>query len=164
MVSSVVGDAAPEGWRCVPFEHVGPIRFGMGLAELATVMAELGYISEGSVLLQPHGPLTHQVRYRSPDHAWPLGEAVTVYHHELAGVAAVAVDALSGPQVYLDGIPLVGRAPSEVTEQVHRYAEERGMVPCFSNEGDAAVGVGAAGAGPARRGRAEVAGVPGGEV
>ncbi|MFF7928715.1 hypothetical protein ACFZDP_48080 [Streptomyces mirabilis] len=50
----------------------------------------------------------------------------------------MAVDAMCGPQVLLDGLGLVGQVPSEFTVQVFDYVTERGMSPTLSVEGDAA--------------------------
>ncbi|WP_234341722.1 hypothetical protein [Streptomyces sp. NRRL S-646] len=60
-----------------------------------------------------------------------------VYSRKSGDLAAVAVDALCGPQVCIDGLRLVGRVPSELAEQLHGYGENHGMVPTVSVEGDA---------------------------
>ncbi len=59
-------------------------------------------------------------------------------HEESGGLACVVIDALCGPLVSMDGMQLVGRVPSELTDQFHDYQEGRGMSPMISVEGDAA--------------------------
>ncbi|MET7519717.1 hypothetical protein ABZS88_41360 [Streptomyces sp. NPDC005480] len=67
--------------------------------------------------------------------------AVAVYYKESGGLACVVVDALCGPLVSMDGMQLVGRVPSELTDEFHDYQEGRGMSPMISVEGDAATGI-----------------------
>ncbi|MFE1290667.1 hypothetical protein [Streptomyces sp. NPDC058751] len=72
---TAVDDAERPQWDLVPYESVGPLRFGMSLEDLA----------------------------------------------------AVAVDALRGPQVRVGGVRLIGRVPSQLEEEFVRYAEGRGL-------------------------------------
>ncbi|BFO16392.1 hypothetical protein SHKM778_27800 [Streptomyces sp. KM77-8] len=46
----------------------------------------------------------------------------TYYDQETQTLAAVAVDACRGPQVSLDGVPLVGRLPSELEPWIEKTA------------------------------------------
>ena len=46
----------------------------------------------------------------------------TYYDQETQTLAAVAVDACRGPQVSLDGVPLVGRLPSELEPWIEKIA------------------------------------------
>ncbi|WP_405996094.1 hypothetical protein [Streptomyces sp. NBC_00986] len=133
---SVVDDAERAQWNFVPFETVGPLRFGMSVEEVATAMSAQDFASTHSSMSRPHGALVQQVGFRSKD-APQYAEAVTAYCRKSGDLAAVAVDALFGPQVSLDGLRLVGRVPSELTGQLHGYSEVRGMVPTVSVEGDA---------------------------
>ncbi|WP_053711259.1 hypothetical protein [Streptomyces sp. NRRL B-3648] len=64
---------------------------------------------------------------------------MTAYCRKSGELAAVVVDALCGPQVSVERLRLVGRVPSELTERLHGHAEDRGMVPAVSVEGDAVV-------------------------
>ena len=109
-------------WTVAPFVSVGPLRFGMSPDE---VVAALGGASP--------------VRWR-PGHHAEFGEvAVTAYYGDQERLMCVAVDALSGPQVTLDGTSLVGRPPSEVMDGLLRYAESRRLDHRFSQEGDVAL-------------------------
>ncbi|WP_405654161.1 hypothetical protein [Streptomyces sp. NBC_00019] len=133
---SVVDDAERAQWSFVPFETVGPLRFGMSIEEVATFMGAQGFTSTQSSMTRPHGALVQQAGFRSKD-APLYEEAVTAYCRASGDLAAVAVDALCGPQVCIDGLRLIGRAPSEIADQLHEYAQDHGSVPTFSVEGDA---------------------------
>jgi hypothetical protein len=61
--------------------------------------------------------------YRPGSPFW--GAALDVYFDGPVGLACVAVNALRGPQVTLDGIELVGRTPSRVEERFIDYADRR---------------------------------------
>ncbi|MET7665740.1 hypothetical protein ABZS99_44570 [Streptomyces sp. NPDC005463] len=86
---------------------------------------------------QRHGALELQAVFREMT-APAYVRAVTVYYRESGGLACVVVDALSGPLVSMGGMQLVGRVPSELTDEFHAYQEGRGMSPMISVEGDAA--------------------------
>ncbi|MEV0184886.1 hypothetical protein AB0I54_37245 [Streptomyces sp. NPDC050625] len=133
---SIADDAQRAQWNFVPFEAVGPLRFGMSIEEVATTMGAQGFTSTHSSMTRPHGALVQQAGFRSKD-APLYEEAVTAYCRKSGDLAAVAVDALCGPQVSIDGLRLVGRVPSELADQFHAYAENHGMAPAFSVEGDA---------------------------
>ncbi|WP_051848553.1 MULTISPECIES: hypothetical protein [unclassified Streptomyces] len=133
---SVVDDAERAQWSFVPFETVGPLRFGMSIEEVATAMGAQGFTSTHSSMTRPHGALVEQAGFRAMD-APLYEEAVTAYYRTSGDLAAVAVDALCGPQVCVDGLRLIGRVPSELAKELHGYAEDRGMLPTISVEGDA---------------------------
>ncbi|MEU1201160.1 hypothetical protein ABZ446_33755 [Streptomyces sp. NPDC005813] len=134
---SVVDDAERAQWDFVPFEAVGPLRFGMGIEEVATAMDAQGFVSSFSYMGLPHGALAQDAGFHSKDAPLYMGEeAVTAYCRKSGALAAVAVDALRGPQVSFDGLRLIGRVPSELSEQLHGYAEDRGMVGMVSVDGD----------------------------
>ncbi|MGW1362924.1 hypothetical protein ACWCQP_36640 [Streptomyces chartreusis] len=133
---SIVDEAERAQWNFVPSETVGPLRFGMSVEEVVTAMGAQGFTSTHSSMSRPHGALVQQAGFRSKD-APRYEEAVTAYIRKSGRLAAVAVDALCGPQVSFDGLRLVGRVPSELAEQLHGYSQDRGMVPTVSVEGDA---------------------------
>jgi hypothetical protein len=82
------------------------------------------------------GVLARRIGFRP--HGAPLYvESVTAYCRESGQLAAVAVDAVSGPQVSNGGVALIGRVPSELTDELHRSMEARGMESQISVEGDA---------------------------
>ncbi|MFI2431054.1 hypothetical protein [Streptomyces sp. NPDC018693] len=99
-------------------------------------MVEHGFTADGSALPRPHGVLTLRTDFRADGAPW-YETAVTAYYADTGGLMAVAVDALRGPQVFVDGDALIGRPPSHVTEELHARAQARGLLPGFSVEGDA---------------------------
>lgn len=116
-------------WNYIPFETVGPLRFGMTHDEAVATLGEV------------HGiiPLTGWVpsfkNYRS--HSAIFYEtAVTTYYGDSGLLSCVAIDALHGPQVTLDGIRLVGRAPSEVAHEFSEYAFSHDVIVVTSYQGD----------------------------
>ncbi|GAA2116676.1 hypothetical protein GCM10009780_75410 [Actinomadura alba] len=134
---SVVNDSDRAQWRYIPFESVGPLRFGMPPEEAGAAMGRQGFSCTDFPMRRRHGAIVQRVDFR-PATAAPYIKAVTVYYRDAGGLACVAVDALFGPQVSMDGIRLVGRVPSELAYLFRGYAEERGMSPAISVEGDAA--------------------------
>ncbi|MFG3395375.1 hypothetical protein [Streptomyces parvus] len=89
----------PE-WTWDPLKSVGPMRFGQSREEVSAALGE-------------------------PIDAWDVEKYAcwypfhgvgidTYYDPETGTLAAVAVDACRGPQVSIDGTPLVGRLPSEL--------------------------------------------------
>ncbi|GCD99264.1 hypothetical protein [Embleya hyalina] len=50
------------------------------------------------------------------------------------GLAAIAIDARMGPQVNLDGIPLVGRVPSLLEDTLFGHLAAHGLQAAFSLE------------------------------
>ncbi|WP_198679407.1 hypothetical protein [Thermomonospora amylolytica] len=61
---------------------------------------------------------------------------VRTYYGDSRQLMCVAVDALRGPQVLLDDLPLVGRVPSELADQFEDYVNSQGARVCISLEGD----------------------------
>jgi hypothetical protein len=55
-----------------------------------------------------------------------IGAAITVYYHESASLACVAVSARHGPQVTLDGLRLTGQVPSRLEVELSSYLESWG--------------------------------------
>ncbi|MFE7394165.1 hypothetical protein [Streptomyces sp. NPDC057582] len=131
-----MNDSDRVQWHYTPFESVGPLRFGMSHEEASAAMELQGFTGTVSSM-QRHGDLVLQAVFREMT-APAYIRAVTVYYRESGGLACVVVDALCGPLVSMDGMQLVGRVPSELTEQFLDYQEGRGMSPMISVEGDAA--------------------------
>jgi hypothetical protein len=118
----VLADADRERWDYLPSVGIGPLRFGMSPTEAAAVLPDFTAVST---------PERAEFRRAAPP-PWSRG-AVTAYFGE--GLYCVAIDAQSGPQVVLDGISLVGRAPSQVEAQlVERHTSLR-----YQPEGDPVV-------------------------
>ncbi|MYS86616.1 hypothetical protein [Embleya scabrispora] len=103
----VVEESQRAVWSFTPFEHVGPLGFGMTHDRAAAAV-------EG--VLETIGSRGDGTGWVSQADMWPTrggaGAAVHLYYDRAIGPAAIAIDARHGPQVDLDGIPLVGRVPS----------------------------------------------------
>ncbi|MEU4064215.1 hypothetical protein AB0F25_17675 [Streptomyces wedmorensis] len=132
-----MNDSDRVQWHYTPFENVGPLRFGTSHEEAGAAMELQGFTGTVSSMHQRHGDLVLQAVFREMS-APAYVRAVTVYYRESGGLACVVVDALCGPLVSMDGMQLVGRVPSELTDEFHDYQEGRGMSPMISVEGDAA--------------------------
>ncbi|GHF77124.1 hypothetical protein GCM10018790_64040 [Kitasatospora xanthocidica] len=112
----IARDEERHEWTFTPYVGVGPLHFGMTLDEITAALGEEGSVSS---YYDPGSDERH------------LGYA----DFRTAGVRAlfrtdrlecVAVNALTGPQVRLDGTPLTGCAPSRVEDWlVHRTAHGR---------------------------------------
>jgi hypothetical protein len=134
---SVVNEDDRERWSYHPFEMVGPLRFGMSHEESTATLEAQGFIGTASPLQPKHGALVQRAAFRAVT-APAYVSAVTAYYRDPDGLACVAVDALCGPQVLMDGMRLVGRVPSELMDEFFGHVTERGMSPQVSVEGDAA--------------------------
>jgi hypothetical protein len=134
---SVVDENDRQQWDYVHLESVGPLRFGMSPKHAQAVMETQGFIGSLSALWPKHGALTQQTEFRTAAAPGSMA-AVTLYYRDPEGLTCVAVDALRGPQVYLDGIRLVGRAPSQLLDDLFDYMTDRRIPRTISVEGDAA--------------------------
>jgi hypothetical protein len=108
-------------WMFAPFECVGPLEFGMTHEQ-----AEAAVDGMLRAALR-EGPSGNEVRAdywlaQRPDARFS-GPAVTVYYDRAIGLAGIAVNALRGPQVTLDGMGLVGQVPSRLEDQFTDYLE-----------------------------------------
>lgn len=65
-----------------------------------------------------------------------FGPAVTVYYERSFGLAGIAVNALRGPQVTLDRMPLVGQVPSRLENRFIDYLETHKMELQYSQHAD----------------------------
>ncbi|MFE1832460.1 hypothetical protein [Streptomyces sviceus] len=101
-------------WVFVPQVSVGPLHFGMAPDD---VSAALGSKPSARRLVQRSsgGYELVESQFTKPK--------VTVYYAPGQTLACVAVDALAGPQVMLDGTALVARVPSETEEWLCKHAE-----------------------------------------
>jgi len=133
---SVTDEVDRLQWGYVPFEHVGPLHYGMSGGEAALTMQAQGFTGTHHPMPRSHGALARRTQFR-PDNTPLYVTAVTTYHRESGELACVAVDALRGPQVSIGEVQLIGRAPSALADQLHCYAESLGLTRAFSVEGDA---------------------------
>ncbi|SEM52500.1 hypothetical protein [Streptacidiphilus jiangxiensis] len=107
----VLPDSERLSWILDPFESVGPLRFGMTSAEVSAAL-------EGCV-----PGLESGTAFR----IYPEEVGLEIHYDEADRLWAVSVDALRGPQVQVDGMPLVGRVPSELEAWLFERAENRGL-------------------------------------
>ncbi|WP_405469474.1 hypothetical protein [Streptomyces canus] len=127
------GVAERDEWSYSPSVGVGPLRFGMTVDEVVEAAEMLGQT---------------KVSECAPDHAifsptWkvevhrrgvaPSLPAVTAYVSQVAGLFCIAVDAVHGPQVAYDGLPLVGRdlsmdVPFRYTPEGYEGPDDSGVV------------------------------------
>ncbi|WP_037627798.1 hypothetical protein [Streptomyces aureus] len=97
-------------WTFTPYVGVGPLHFGMTLEEITRVLGE-----EPTVSSYAHRGEDKQLVY-----ADFTGSGIRALFHD-SRLGCVAADALTGPQVRLDAVPLTGCAPSHVENWlVHR--------------------------------------------
>lgn len=134
-VWAVVDDADRPRWNFEPFSAVGPIRFGMSPDDVEESLGGAFFVRSTRAL---DGGRTGSTLAPS---AKPFGgPAVSVYFNEADEVFCIAIDALRGPQVVLgDAIGLVGRKPSQLQDEVGRYATDGQFVLQFSLQADLAV-------------------------
>jgi len=112
----VVPDSGRQQWTLEPFISVGPLAFGMSPGEVSEALS--GATNEA----QRHK------RYLAPGAStWVIEmgryqEFGLDLYYQQERLSGIVVNALRGPQVSVEGVPLVGRVPS-VLEQwmVHRH-------------------------------------------
>ncbi|MGW2491772.1 hypothetical protein ACWCV9_31755 [Streptomyces sp. NPDC001606] len=114
------GVAGRDEWSYAPAVGVGPLRFGMTVDEVVEAAETLGQtrVSDCAPDHAIFSPTwTVEVRRHG---AAPSPSAVTAYVSQAVGLFCIAVDAVYGPQVAYDGIPLVGRDLSELERATSR--------------------------------------------
>ncbi|MFG2113984.1 hypothetical protein ACGFRB_15345 [Streptomyces sp. NPDC048718] len=124
---AIVQDTERNQWGYTPQRKIGPLDFGMDLADAVAVMAEHGFTAEQHALGPWHstGRAQRRVEFRGPSPSPRLTRpAVKCYFIEGAGLTCVLVDGLCGPQVTNEGIRLIGRVPSELLQDMESYATE----------------------------------------
>ncbi|MET7395500.1 hypothetical protein ABZS66_18625 [Dactylosporangium sp. NPDC005572] len=121
-VWDVKADAESQQWAFTPLVAVGPLRFGVGHEQVCRAL-------DTAPIMINHDPAG-----RSFPDAWFRDLGVRTYY---AGskLAAVAVDASTGPQVTLAGRALVGQVPSRFEDWLCDYAEPRGLLLAYTYEG-----------------------------
>ncbi|MFJ7967053.1 hypothetical protein [Streptomyces sp. NPDC096324] len=122
---SVVDDSERAQWTLTPFERVGPLQFGMSLEAVATAMEAEGFVGK-KVQMSRSGALVGRTCFHpkgEPSHV----HAVTAYTRQSGALAAVAVDALQGPQVTIDGMRLIGQVPSQLEDRFFEYTKAHGL-------------------------------------
>ena len=132
---TVLGESERAQWDYVPLERVGPLRFGMTPQEAIAVMEAEGFATEGVSKVGKFGPFEQVcTRFRAVGALYRA--AVVAYYVGPTGLTCTAVDALSGPQVTMDGIRLIGRPPSELSSDLTAYLEQTGRPIEITTGGD----------------------------
>ncbi|MEU9800766.1 hypothetical protein [Streptomyces sp. NPDC051000] len=119
-------DEEREQWAWNPLVAVGPLEFGMRPDEVVEALGER--VVEGDEC----GAERHE-------HFQDRG--VMAYYTDAGHLAGVALSAVTGPQITLGGIPLVGQAVGEVlqSQTVQRlidYGREQGLRFAWIPSGD----------------------------
>lgn len=116
-------DVLPEDerqqWTLDPFVSVGPLRFGMSPGEVSQALSGVTAESQRHNL---HRPAAEAVLTVVEGDYREFGLKLYYREERLAGVV---VDALRGPQVFADGMALVGRVPSVLEQWMLHRAEAR---------------------------------------
>ncbi|WP_166028377.1 hypothetical protein [Streptomyces chilikensis] len=125
----MVAESDREQWGYAPLERVGPLRFGMSVEEATGAMLTRGFTSDAVAEIGTFGPFK-QLRTGFRAAAAPFHRAdVVAYYVGPMGLTCIAVDALTGPQVTYEGIRLVGRPPSELSDELtaHLVSTDRSV-------------------------------------
>lgn len=122
-----IWDVVPDGdralWSFAPLVGVGPLRFGMSPGEVAEALGA------------PYGVPAAPPGWEPVSLPSCTRLGVTGYFGA-EGLAGVAVDALRGPQVVLEGTTLVARVPSVVEEWLCDYVRVRDLDLRYTHAAD----------------------------
>ncbi|MFJ7949046.1 hypothetical protein ACIQ6K_36325 [Streptomyces sp. NPDC096354] len=127
----VLPDADRDQWKYVPGRTLGPLHFGMIWEDCVAAMAGRGF-TEVSDAAEAHW---HIAEFRGSErYGWPA--AVKCYFDRDRVLAYVLVDGRTGPQVTCETIRLIGRVPSELGQEMKKYAAKYDTGIRFSYGGD----------------------------
>ncbi|MEU3447029.1 hypothetical protein AB0H29_07345 [Streptomyces thermolilacinus] len=115
----VLPDNERQQWSLDPFVAVGPLRFGAAPSEVSMALSGITMESQSHTLQQAAAGAVSTV----VEGVYPQFGLKLYYREEQ--LAAVVVDALRGPQVVADDMPLVGRVPSMLEQWMTGRAEAR---------------------------------------
>jgi hypothetical protein len=108
----------------------------MSPQEATVAMEASGYAFDDVSKVGNFGPFEQLcTRFRAVG-APPYRVDVVAYYVGPMGLTCITVDALSGPQVSLDGIQLIGQPPSELAVALSAYLESTGRDIEITTEGD----------------------------
>ncbi|WP_310729199.1 hypothetical protein [Streptomyces sp. N2A] len=129
------GVAERDEWSYSPTVGVGPLRFGMTIDEVVEAAETLGQ-TKVSDCARDHAIFspTWKIEVHRRGVA-PSPPAVTAYVSQAVGLFCIAADAVHGPQVAYDGLPLVGRDLSELESDAIAYAEATDVYLRYTPEG-----------------------------
>lgn len=128
-VWGVLAEAQRPTWPFTPFERVGPLEFGMTHGQAEAALHGLFGVAGWQSAMEREDWVDF-ADVGSP------GPAVTAYYDKSIGLAAVAVNALRGPQVIHEGIRLVGQTPSRLEDLFTGYLMTQGMELRYSQCAD----------------------------
>ncbi|CAL9654369.1 hypothetical protein [Streptomyces sp. Tu 3180] len=129
------GIAERDDWSCSPAVGVGPLRFGMSVDDVVEAAETLGQ-TKVSDCAQDHAIFspTWEVEVHRRG-AVPSSPAVTACVSRAVGLFCIAADAVHGPRIAYDGLPLVGRDLSELESDAIAYAEAMDVHFRYTPEG-----------------------------
>ncbi|GAA5198262.1 hypothetical protein GCM10023322_71230 [Rugosimonospora acidiphila] len=116
----VKADAQRGYWDFDPLVSVGPLRFGMSCGEALTALGS------------PEDPPAKIPQLEASETSY---QNVTMYF-ATGRLYCVAIDALVGPQVTVEGTPLVGRVPSEVEQWLLDYSQQQNLELRYTHAAD----------------------------
>jgi hypothetical protein len=120
-VWDVLDERQRLAWVFAPFESVGPLAFGMTHEQAEAAVDDI--LQANLLAGTPGNEVRADFWLKQPSHAKFSGPAVTAYYDQSIGLAGIAVNALRGPHVVLDGVGLVGQVPSRLEERFIDYLE-----------------------------------------
>ena len=130
-----LGLAERDEWSYSSAVTVGPLRFGMALDEVVEASKAFGH-TKISDCPKDHAIFSPTWKVEvSRRGVTPSPPAVTAYVSQAVGLFCVAADAVHGPQVAYDGIPLVGRGLPELENDAIAYAEANDVYFRYTPEG-----------------------------
>ncbi|MEV6163920.1 hypothetical protein AB0L71_18635 [Streptomyces sp. NPDC052052] len=127
----VLPDTERDQWNYLPGRTLGPLRMNMQQEEVIAAMAAHGFTA------QPDGYSPGWDCLRFAKEGAPMSQAaVECYFHADGELAYVQVDGRLGPQVTCEGIPLIGRVPSQLAQEMEAHATKHDTDLRFSPTGD----------------------------
>ena len=115
----VLPDDERQQLRLEPFTSAGPLAFGMSPGEVSRALSEATEETQRHKHLAPGAS-------RSVIEAGRYQEFGLDLYYAQERLSGIVVNALRGPQVFVEGVPLVGRVPSVLEQWMidrHRRAD-----------------------------------------
>ncbi|WP_217236996.1 hypothetical protein [Streptomyces sp. AC555_RSS877] len=118
-------------WTFIPHVSAGPLRFGISPDEVGEALMNTATVSRQTYETWPASGSPSLVATQFTE----LG-VTAYYEREGETLAGVAVDALAGPQVTLDGTALVAQVPSEAETWLLNRAEAHELNLLYTHAAD----------------------------
>ncbi|WP_132113596.1 hypothetical protein [Actinocrispum wychmicini] len=127
-----VADEQRRRWEYAPHQTVGPLAFGITADEVVDALHAIRNLDHSD--RAQYGPTVSQPGCFAefPD------VGVTTYFAHGSLLAGVAIDALRGPQVTIDGVPLTGRTPSVLDKWIVDHTGTNDLDLRYTHEGNPA--------------------------